>query len=103
LSTKRFKNHFRVSFIIRELLKSNQCVQTTTSKHQKMHILQPKQTKLSQKDVDELLGKLNLSKAQLPKILSSDAGLPEGCQIGDVVKIERKEEDKVNIYYGVVV
>lgn len=57
-----------------------------------MHILQSKHSKLSEKDVNQLLEKLNISKAQLPKILSSDPGLPEGCQIGDVVKIERKEE-----------
>ena len=68
-----------------------------------MHILQPKHTKLSEKDVQALLAKYNISKAQLPKILSTDAGLPEGCEIGDVLKIERKEEDKTNIYYRVVV
>ncbi len=68
-----------------------------------MHILQPKHTKLNEKEVEELLSKLNISKAQFPKIFSSDAGLPPGCQIGDVVKIERREEDKINIYYRVVI
>ena len=68
-----------------------------------MHILQPKHSKLNEKDVEELLKKLNVSKAQLPKILSSDVALPEGCQIGDVVKIERKDGDKVHMYYRVVV
>ena len=57
-----------------------------------MHVLQSKHSKLNEKDVIQLLEKLNISKAQLPKILSSDPGLPEGCQIGDVIKIERKEE-----------
>lgn len=68
-----------------------------------MHILQPKHSKLSPKDSEELLKKLNISKAQLPKILSSDPALPEGCIVGDVIKIERKDEGKVNLFYRVVV
>ncbi|MFH1801418.1 MAG: DNA-directed RNA polymerase subunit RpoH/Rpb5 C-terminal domain-containing protein [archaeon] len=68
-----------------------------------MHILQPKHSKLSQKEADELLQKLNVSKAQLPKILSDDAALPEECQIGDIIKISRKEGDKINVYYRVVI
>ncbi len=69
----------------------------------KMHILQPKHFKLSEKEADKLLEKLNVSKAQLPKILSNDPALPEGCNVGDIIKIERKEKDKINIYYRVVV
>ena len=70
-----------------------------------MHILQPKHTKLKEKEIEEILKKLNISKAQLPKILSSDPALSEDCQIGDVVEIERKDVDseKLNVYYRVVV
>lgn len=68
-----------------------------------MHILQPKHSKLNEKEADALLSKLNVSKSQLPKIFSSDPALPEGCQQGDIIKIERKEDDSVNIYYRVVV
>ncbi len=70
-----------------------------------MHILQPKHTKLKEKDAEELLKRLNISKAQLPKILSTDPGLPEGCVTGDIVEIERKDADseKINMYYRVVV
>lgn len=70
-----------------------------------MHILQPKHTKLKEKEIEELLEKLNISKAQLPKILSSDPALPEGCEVGNVIKIERKEPDseKIHPYYRVVV
>jgi len=81
-----------------------------------MHVLQPKHTKLNEKDSEEILSEFNVSKSQLPKILSSDPGLPEGCSIGDIIKIERKEskssasdknqpkeEDKINIYFRVVV
>ena len=69
----------------------------------KMHIFQPKHIKLNEKDCEELLKKLNVSKAQLPKILSSDSALPEDCIVGDIIKIERKEGDKLNIYFRVVV
>ena len=68
-----------------------------------MHTLQPKHSKLNEKEIEELLGKLNISKAQLPKILSTDPGLPEGCEVGDIIKIERKEGDKVNLYFRAVV
>ena len=68
-----------------------------------MHILQPKHVKLNEKETDEILIKLNISKNQLPKILSSDVSLPEGCEIGEVIRIERKEGSELNIYYRVVV
>lgn len=69
-----------------------------------MHALQPKHTKLSQKDSEKILEKLNVSKAQLPKILKDDIALPEGCAIGDMIQIERKEDDgKISTYFRVVV
>ncbi len=64
-----------------------------------MHILQPKHIKLNEKEAEELLRKLNVSKAQLPKILSTDSALPESCNVGDVIKIERKS----GVYFRVVV
>jgi len=67
------------------------------------HILQPKHTKLNDKEVEALLKKLNISRSQLPKILSSDPALPDGIKVGDVIKIERKSEDKIILYYRVVV
>lgn len=67
-----------------------------------MHNLQPKHTKLKLNDVQELLKKYNISIAQLPKIKNTDPALGEGFKTGDVVKIERKDEDKVNVYYRVV-
>ena len=69
-----------------------------------MHILQPKHFKLSKKDEEQLLTDLNIAKSQLPKIKVTDAGLPEGCEEGDIIKVERKGEDgKTNIYYRVVI
>ncbi len=64
-----------------------------------MHILQPKHIKLNEKETEALLKELNVSKAQLPKILSTDPALPEGCNVGDIIKIERK----TGLYYRVVV
>ena len=64
-----------------------------------MHILQPKHIKLTEKESEELLKRLNISKAQLPKILSTDTALPEGCNVGDIIKIERKS----GVYHRVVV
>jgi len=68
-----------------------------------VHILQPKHTKMSEKEVETLLKDFNVSKSQLPKILSSDASLPEGCQVGDIIKIERRDISKSAIYYRVVI
>jgi len=68
-----------------------------------MHTLQPKQTKLSEEESKKILNSLNVSKAQLPKILLNDPAMPQGVTVGDVIKIERKEDDRLNVYYRVVV
>lgn len=68
-----------------------------------MHILQPKHTKLKQEEVKKLLEKYNVSLSQLPKIKKEDPITPEGCDTGDVLKIERKEGDKINLYFRTVV
>tara|TARA_Y100000310_G_C20490866_1_gene719145 strand:+ start:200 stop:409 length:210 start_codon:yes stop_codon:yes gene_type:complete len=68
-----------------------------------MHVLQPKHIKLKKDEVDKLISELNISLTQLPKIRITDPGIDETFEIGDVIKIERKEDDKINIYYRVVV
>jgi len=68
-----------------------------------MHILQPKHTRLNKKDVDDLLENYNISLSQLPKIKKEDPALPEKCEVGDVIKIERKSGEKVVTYYRVVI
>lgn len=67
-----------------------------------MHILQPKTTRLKPEEVKHLLDKYRIAVSQLPKIRANDPSLPEGCQRGEVVKIERKDEDKVNVYYRII-
>jgi DNA-directed RNA polymerase subunit H len=69
----------------------------------KMHILQPKHTKLSQQEAKELLAKFNLSASQLPKIKKSDPALPTDSKPGDIIKIERKNEGNKTIYYRIVI
>lgn len=68
-----------------------------------MHVLQPKHTRLKADEVKKLVEKYNISLSQLPKIHANDPGLPEGCNIGDVIKLERKEGDKIETYYRAVV
>ncbi len=67
-----------------------------------MHNLQSKHLKLKKEDVDKLLLRLNISLIQLPKIKITDVALPENCEIGDVIKIERIVDGKVIPYYRVV-
>ena len=67
-----------------------------------MHVLQPKHTKLSSDDIEKISSKFNIALAQLPKISKKDAALPEGCETGDVVEIERTGEF-AETYYRVVI
>ena len=68
-----------------------------------MHTLQPKHVKLSKEDSVKLLTKYNVSLSQLPKISKKDPAVPEGCETGDLLKIERKNDDSVEEYFRVVV
>lgn len=68
-----------------------------------MHILQPKHSKLKQEEAEKMLSELNISKAQLPKIKIEDPALPENCETGDIIKVERKFGDKTVNYFRVVV
>lgn len=68
-----------------------------------MHVLQPKHTKVKPDELKALLDKYRLSVSQLPKIKSTDPCIPEGCQRGDVIKIEREEDGKKTEYYRVVI
>jgi len=67
-----------------------------------MHILQPKHIKLKPEEVDTLLEKFNIAISQLPKIKLDDPMAPEGLQKGDILKIERKEDDKIEEHFRVV-
>ena len=68
-----------------------------------MHVLQPKHTILKQEEINKILSEFNISLAQLPKIKVDDPALPENCNVGDVIKIERKDEEGISIYYMVIV
>ena len=68
-----------------------------------MHSLQPRHTKLKADEIKKITSQYNIAVSQLPKIHSQDPAIPEGCIVGDVIKIERKEGDKIRVYYRVVV
>jgi DNA-directed RNA polymerase subunit H len=58
---------------------------------------------MKQDDVDKMLAKYNISISQLPKIKVTDAAIPDGANVGDVIKIERKDAEGTHLYYRVVV
>lgn len=68
-----------------------------------MHILQPKHSKLKPEEAKKILAELNMSISQLPRINLADSALPEGCKEGDLIKIERKVGEEVQIYYRIIV
>lgn len=68
-----------------------------------MHALQPKHSKLKQEEALKLIAKYGISTSQLPKIKIEDPALPSGCNIGDIIKIERKDQDEEVEYFRVVV
>jgi len=68
-----------------------------------MHVLQPAHIKLKPEEVEKLTKELNISLIQLPKIKITDPALPEGCEVGNVIKIERQSDGKKIIYYRVVI
>lgn len=70
-----------------------------------MHVLQPKHTKLDEKETEKILKEFNIAKSQLPKIFKNDPILPDNCKTGEIIKIERKdpETEKTNLYYRVVI
>lgn len=67
-----------------------------------MHLLQPKHTKLKPEEVKSLTNDFNISISQLPKIKLTDPSIPEGCQRGDVIKIQRPADGEARLYYRVV-
>lgn len=81
----------------------NKCSKSLLNNFLKMHTLQPKHLKLKQEEAKKLLTELNISPAQLPKIKIEDSALPEGCNVGDIIKIERKLNDKLTFYYRVII
>ena len=68
-----------------------------------MHELQPKHTKLKPEEVKNLSEEYNISVSQLPKIKLDDPAVPEGCESGNVVKIERKFGNEKREYFRVVI
>ena len=69
-----------------------------------MHILQPKHSKLKPEEAKKLLMDLNVSLSQIPLINSEDTCLKGlNVAVGDMIKVERKENEDLVVYYRVVV
>ena len=68
-----------------------------------MHALQPKHIKLKPEEIKKLFDKYNISISQLPKIKADDPALGGLLKKGDILRIERKEDDKINVYYRAVI
>jgi len=69
------------------------------------HDMIPVHEVMSKQEQEELLGKLNATKEQLPKILDSDVALTDlKVRIGDIIRIKRKSPVAgETLYYRVVV
>ena len=68
-----------------------------------MHILQPKHIKLKPQEAKLLLEKLKITASQLPKIKKQDPALSADVKVGDIIKIERKTDIGVVIYYRIII
>jgi len=68
-----------------------------------MHVLQSKHNILEPEKAKKLLLDLNISALQLPKIKRKDPALPKEANIGDIIKIERKNKDKKTLFYRVII
>ena len=69
------------------------------------HMLVPEHSKLTKKEIQELLEKYNITLNELPKILSTDPAIEKlNVKLGDVIKITRDSPTAgVSIYYRVVI
>ena len=68
-----------------------------------MHILQPKHSLIKSVEAKKLLEEFKINKTQLPKIKKTDLALPLEAKVGDIIKIERKYEDKKTLFFRVVI
>ena len=69
------------------------------------HILVPKHSKLSERELKEIMDKYNLSLKELPKILISDPAIEDlSTKEGDVIKITRSSSTAgTTVFYRRVV
>ncbi|MFT4923681.1 MAG: DNA-directed RNA polymerase subunit H [Haloarculaceae archaeon] len=68
------------------------------------HELVPDHTVLDAEQIEGVLEEYNIRKTDLPKITRSDPALPDGAEIGDVVRIVRdsRTTDQAVVYRLVV-
>ena len=68
------------------------------------HELVPEHTVLDEAELEGVLEEYNIKKTDLPKIKRTDPGLPDGAEVGDVIRIERdsRTTDTAVVYRLVV-
>ncbi|WP_159898809.1 DNA-directed RNA polymerase subunit H [Salinirussus salinus] len=68
------------------------------------HELVPDHTVLDEGALEDVLEEYNIKKTDLPKIKRADPALPDGAEVGDVVRIERNSRttDTAVVYRLVV-
>ena len=78
---------------------------TAKKKEHMQHFLIPQHTKLTDKEKQELLSKLNVTTKELPKIYHDDASIQHlDAKQGDVIKIARASPTAGDaIYYRAVI
>ena len=68
------------------------------------HTLVPEHTVLDEETVEDVLTEYDVERTDLPKITRRDPALPDGAEVGDVVKIVRdsRTTDRAIVYRLVV-
>ena len=68
------------------------------------HELVPEHTLVEESEVESVLTEYDIKRAELPKIKRKDPAMPDGAEVGDVVKIVRdsRTTDKAVSYRLVI-
>ena len=68
------------------------------------HTLVPEHTLLSDAEVEDVLDEYDIKRTDLPKIIASDPAVPDGAEVGDVLRIERESRttDRAIVYRLVI-
>ena len=68
------------------------------------HELVPEHTRIDESEIESVLSEYDIKRAELPKIKRKDPAMPDGAEVGDVVKIVRdsRTTDKAVSYRLVI-
>jgi DNA-directed RNA polymerase subunit H len=68
------------------------------------HELVPEHTRIDESEIESVLSEYDIKRAELPKIKRKDPAMPDGAEVGDVVRIVRdsRTTDKAVSYRLVI-